>query len=155
MCRKHGCGMHRASTDIAPRLYTVHLRFAPLELVAVRRVRSPPPGCHSAMRKGTDGRALAVALAAALAAVESSVVKIRLPLLQRHPQGLEAMAGSLEVLRICPSSSCAFSRAIHSTTPMVYDPRSACHLFRGWTAPPLSCSPRNLPRSAIFRGRST
>jgi len=90
--------MHRASTDMTPRLYTVRLRFPPLELVAVRRVRPPPPRAPYGYAEG-DGRALAVALAAALAAAESSVVKDLSTIAATTSTGA---GGSLKVLPYLP-----------------------------------------------------
>ena len=124
MCRNNGYGMHRASTDMTPRLYMVRLRFPPLELVAVRRVRPPPPRVPYGDAEG-DGLALAVALAAALAAAESSVVKDLSTIAATTSTGA---GGSLKVLRIYHRSSCAFSRAIQSATPMMYD-SALCMLF--------------------------
>ena len=109
--------MHRASTDIAPRLFTVGLRLAPLGLVAVRGVRFPPRRVPFSDAEG-DGHALAVALAAAVAAAESSVVKDSSTIAATTSTGA---GGSLGALRICHPTSCAFSRATQSTTPMVYD----------------------------------
>ena len=71
--------------------------------------------------EGDEG-ALAFALADALAAAESSVVK-DLPTIAAATY--TGAGGSLKVLRICHRSSCAF-RAIQSTTPMVVYDSALC-----------------------------